>query len=235
MSTYLLWKMLEAGQTDSPTPRTVAELRTKFVQQLSEYSLDRQGVMDVTEPVKRASLKALLDLCIVSQQRHSVTQAAEDLIELSVEQQYRADGLIQAEIERYGEMVRDSLDQMAEDDLIYESDGENDNAQKKPEGAEFPKKYRPLTPAQQAAEYAFNDLISSFTRAICTEVIDLHHASTVLAHYDSLGPFYDECCNQLALALRHYGVLGDAADSVAGVVYESLKQVSHNLSCWKLS
>ena len=88
------------------------------------------------------------------------------------------------------------------------------------------KPYRPLTLAQHADEYGFNDLIASFSRAICTDVIDLHHASTILIHYGRFGAFYDECGKWLGDALKHFGVFDDEAHAAAGVVVESLKGVS---------
>ena len=223
LSTYLLWKLLEAGQKDIATPAAVADLRAGLVERVSEYALSQHGI-DATEAVRRASLKTLLDLRIVAQQRHLVSQDPADMIDLDIQAQYRCAGFIQGQIERYSDMVKDTMDEL-EDDLIYESDNEDEEAQRKQGADEKTRNYRPLTLEQQAAEYAFNDLISSFSRAICTDVIDLHHASTILAYYDSLGAFYNECGNQLSLALRHYGVLGEEGHAVAGVVFESLKQV----------
>ena len=83
-----------------------------------------------------------------------------------------------------------------------------------------------MTLAQHAAEYAFNDLIASFSRAICTDIVDLHHASTVLIHFDRFGAFYNECGKWLGDALRHYGIFGDKGHGAASVVIESLKGVS---------
>jgi cohesin complex subunit SA-1/2 len=226
LSTYLLWKTLEATASEATTSPAVADLQAAFVERISEYTLSQHGI-EATEAIRRASLKTLLDLRIVAQQRYLISQNPADLIEMDVQAQYRCAGFIQAQIERYVDMIKDSLDETEDDDYLHESDNEDEEAQKKQQDAgEKTKKYRPLTLEQQAAEYAFNDLISSFSRAICTDVIDLHHASTILAHYDSLGPFYNECGNQLCLALRHYGVLGGEGHAVAGVVFESLKQVS---------
>lgn len=85
---------------------------------------------------------------------------------------------------------------------------------------------RPQTTAEEATEYAFNDLIVTFSRAVCTDVIDLHHSSTVLSHYGRLGAFYDECAKVLGETLRLAGVQGQQGNAVAGVVVESLKNVS---------
>lgn len=88
------------------------------------------------------------------------------------------------------------------------------------------KSYRPRTLSQRTAEYAFHSLVACFCKAICVDVLDLHHASAVLTHYGRFGPFYDECCTMLGNALRHYGVYGDQGEAAAGVVSESLKAVS---------
>lgn len=192
------------------------------MRQLTDICIDGMGM--AREPVKRVGLKTLLDMAIVGQQRYLITKDASNLVELEVQAQYRAAGFLQGQIEKYSNMVKDSFDQL-EDEPIYESDDEDGNGQNNQENTDKIRKYRPLDQTQQAAEYAFNDFTSAFTRAICADVIDLHHASTLLAHYDSLGPFFDECCNQLSLALRHYGVLGGEDDRVASVVCESFVQV----------
>lgn len=82
-----------------------------------------------------------------------------------------------------------------------------------------------MTLAQHAATYAFNDLIVSFARAVCVDVLDLHHASTMLIHYDRFGPFYNECCRWLGDAIRQFGIIGDAGHAAAGVAVESFKGV----------
>lgn len=84
-----------------------------------------------------------------------------------------------------------------------------------------------MTLAQHAATYAFNDLVVSYARAICVDVLDIHHASTMLIHYDRFGPFYNECCRWLGDAIRQFGILGDAGHAAAGVAIESFKGVSH--------
>lgn len=85
--------------------------------------------------------------------------------------------------------------------------------------------FKPVTLAQHAATYAFNDLIVAFSRAICSDVLDIHHSSTVLSHYGRFGPFYNECCRILGGALRQQGILGGAGDAAVGVALESMKTV----------
>lgn len=86
--------------------------------------------------------------------------------------------------------------------------------------------FRPVTLAQHAATYAFNDLVVCYARAVCVDVLDLHHASTMLIHYDRFGPFFNECCRWLGDAVRQFEILGEAGHAAAGVAVESLKGVS---------
>lgn len=208
-----------------------------LVERATEYALGR-GLANIPDGIKTAAFKALLDLRIVAKNRYAATEDPVDEVELDIQAQYRCAGFVQAQIERYASMICASAE---DDDIVNESEDELDEEQPAvvgknrkatagrggnneiDESRSVP--FKPQTLAQHAAEYAFNDQIASFSRALCTDVIDLTHASTVLAHHDRFGPFYDECNKWLAEALRHYGILGDAGSAVAGVVTDSLKAV----------
>lgn len=233
LSIILLWKTVNLS-ADEQTPMAVIELRDMLVERATEYALGR-GLANIPDGVKTAAFKALLDLRIVAKNRFAATEDPVEEVELNIQAQYRCAGFVQAQIERYTSMIRLAED----DDIVNESEDELDDEQPAAGGKNrkaiavrggnydteetrsMP--FQPQTLAQHAAEYAFNDLIASFSRALCTDVIDLTHASMVLAHHDRFGPFYDECTKWLAEALRHYGVLGDAGSAVAGVVTDCLK------------
>lgn len=156
--------------------------------------------------------------------------------------QYRCAGFVQAEIERYASLFDPKGS--TGDDLVDENEDEegNDSVHVGEGSCESPllcssetmsayasmpsvTAFRPVTLAQHAATYAFNDLMVSYARAICVDVLDLHHASTMLIHYDRFGPFFNECCRWLGDAVRQFGVLGDAGHAAAAVAIESLKGV----------
>ena len=106
---------------------------------------------DLTQSLQ--AFKLLLDLRIVSKARHSMTNNSNDLVEMSIETQYRCAGFIQAEVERYAaglsehsEEVDDIMQETVEDDSDLE-DSENEiggkrgkiDQPKKPKGTDVTK------------------------------------------------------------------------------------------------
>lgn len=234
-----LWRITKIAPKEN-TPDSLLEERNTLVQQCQDYAIGELN--SASDAVKRTAFRLLLDLQIAAKARHSISEDANDLLTLSVQTQYRCAGFVQAEIERYASLFDPKGN--TSDELVDENEDEqgNDSVHVEEGSCESPLLYslktmsayasmpsvtafRPVTLAQHAATYAFNDLMVSYARAICVDVLDLHHASTMLIHYDRFGPFFNECCRWLGDAVRQFGVLGDAGHAAAGVAVESLKGV----------
>lgn len=234
-----LWRITQVQQDES-TPESLIEERNTLIQQCQDYAIG--DLNSASQGVKRTAFRLLLDLHITAKARYSISEDANDALTLSVQTQYRCAGFVQAEIERYAGFFNPKGN--ADDDLIDENedaDGNEAASEAVDSGkvaSQISKEcllnnpvytastFRPVTLAQHAATYAFNDLIVSYARAICVDVLDIHHASSMLIHYDRFGPFYNECCRWLGDAIRQFGILSDAGHAAAGVAIESFKGVS---------
>jgi cohesin complex subunit SA-1/2 len=174
---------------------------------------------------------------------------------LDDEAQYRCAGYIQAEIERFAELLVSTT----ADDAVEEA---SDSASDSDEGTPKAKKAKPKKKAKRAAdvqhdmgefsqsfgithahagadappppsvlqhEYAFLKVVASFLRAVCTGAINVRHGAVLLASYGRLGPAYDLCVKALIDALRDEGIRQGNGAIVSEAIVQAMREVSTRL------
>lgn len=177
-------------------------------------------------------------------------------LKMDDELQSRCSGFVQAELDRYSEVLhgtrperagsadRSGSDHSESDDderqtkkttkeksnktKVTPDDGEYVPPLRHPlltrfldETTKKPKAFQAL-----ALELAFEETISSFTRAITFNVIEMRHATTILSRYQQFGPFFDACAKTLAETLKDEALYGGDASATAQVVVDTLREVS---------
>lgn len=76
----------------------------------------------------------------------------------------------------------------------------------------------------------FERTISPFVRAIHSEVIDIRHASVILAHCDQFGAVFEQWAKILAQDLKDEAIYGSGAEMVARIIYEAYRDVRSSSS-----
>ena len=71
----------------------------------------------------------------------------------------------------------------------------------------------------------FERTISPFVRAIHSEVIDIRHASVILAHCDQFGAVFEQWAKLLAQDLKDEAIYGNGAMMVAKIIFEAYRDV----------
>ena len=56
-------------------------------------------------------------------------------------------------------------------------------------------------------------------------IIDIRHATIVLAHYGRFGPFFDNCAKVLTESLKDEGLYGENTVATTSVVVDTLREV----------
>lgn len=117
---YLLWQTATAPM-DEETPANVFEIRDSVIEKTTEIAIGEDSGYSIS--IRRNAFKTLLELCIAGKHRHAATGHQRDLIELSVQMQYRCAGFLETEVSRY---AASTTDQQDKDDLVREQDDEDD-------------------------------------------------------------------------------------------------------------
>ena len=79
-----------------------------------------------------------------------------------------------------------------------------------------------------AKEYAFNAVVTAFLRALRAGVINIRHATVLLAYYARLGPSFDLSTRFMVEILKEEGMYKSNGALVADVIVGALKEVSSN-------
>jgi cohesin complex subunit SA-1/2 len=183
---------------------------------------------------------------------------------LDDEAQYRCAGYIQAEIERFAELLASTATDDADDEA---SDSASDSEEGTPKAKKAkPKKKKnkraadvehdmgelsrssgiirahagadaPPPPSVLQHEYAFLKVVASFLRAVCTGAINVRHGAVLLASYGRLGPAYDLCVKALIDALRDEGIRQGNGAVVSEAIIQAIRDVSARLhdKVWPLT
>lgn len=172
------------------------------------------------------------------------------------ETQYRCAGYIQAEIERYAELLEDGDEEsgVSQHSGGSDEDGDEDDGrhptkagktrrreQVRNQGApriaycEFYCSYFAFLAKLNSRdllvrEYLFIEIISTFLRAIRAGVVRIQHGAIVLAHYGRLEVAFDVCSKIIVDVLRQETVMKENPDIVVTVVTQALEEVCSN-SC----
>ena len=95
---FILWKTA-AIPDGEPSSRALITLRDSIVEKTTELAIGQ--IDNVNDAVKRAAFRTLLELKIVAKHRSEVDESTAEFVDMTIEEQYRCSGFIQAEIERY--------------------------------------------------------------------------------------------------------------------------------------
>jgi cohesin complex subunit SA-1/2 len=79
---------------------------------------------------------------------------------------------------------------------------------------------------------AFNELVSTFVRAIHIGAVDISHSTSILSNYQRFGPLFDQCCRFISDTLREEGVYGGRGRTAADVAAQALEEVSELAALW---
>jgi cohesin complex subunit SA-1/2 len=86
---------------------------------------------------------------------------------------------------------------------------------------------KPKTLSELRSALAFNELVSTFVRALHVGAVDISHSVSILANYQRFGPLFDQCCRFISDALREQGVYGGRGRMAADVAAEALEEVTN--------
>ncbi|KAF8624731.1 hypothetical protein AX17_007062 [Amanita inopinata Kibby_2008] len=242
LTLHIMWKARGLTSTENPSPEEVkyreklVEQRDGLLEKLTEYAIGSNS--NTIESVKRSAFKNMLDLHVlftapqVDVDDEPMPIATVPLI-LDDETQYRCAGFIQAEIERYADLVADNQeDRLAEKDSGSDSERSHAEQQKAVTGKKqagqgaksAEKNSNVLSQAELEEEYVFIDLVTTFLRAIRTGTVHLRHGAVLLAHYGRLGHAFDACSKVVVDSLREEGLMYDNAEIVVEVVTHALQE-----------
>lgn len=173
---------------------------------------------------------------------------------LDDETQHRCAGYLQAEIERFVELLEDDATHTepkpATDDEQASADEEDERSKSKSketgkaaQGKKSQKKEGESRDARGKLfvanpvlvdtesrswlerEYLFIDVISTFLRAVRAGAINIQHGSVLLAHYGRLGVAFDTCVKVVVDILREEGLAGGNGEIIVAVVTKAVQEV----------
>jgi hypothetical protein len=84
---------------------------------------------------------------------------------------------------------------------------------------------KPKKLSELRAALEFNELVSTFVRAIHIGAVDMSHSASILANYQRFGSLFDQCCRFIADTLREEGVYGTKGRDAADVAAQALEEV----------
>ncbi|KAF5348797.1 hypothetical protein D9756_009780 [Leucocoprinus leucothites] len=255
LALHVIWKSkdmprAQPGKEFTPEEEkmrdVVKQQRDSLVEKLFEFAIGTQS--NTAEGVKRAAFKYLLDLYVL----FAPTQLNPDLefvqteetdpmsLTLDDETQYRCAGYIQAEIERFAELLEEDAaraetpSKRGSDDEHASGEDEDENARSKSKEKEKDKtRERKRSQRKEVdtesrswleREYLFIDVISTFLRAIRAGAISVNHGSVLLAHYGRLGVAFDTCVKVVVDVLREEGLVGDNGEIIVIVVTKAIQE-----------
>ncbi|XP_006455307.1 hypothetical protein AGABI2DRAFT_121237 [Agaricus bisporus var. bisporus H97] len=211
--------------------------RDSLVEKLSEFAIGTQS--NTAEGVKRAAFKYLLDLHVLFA---PVPKEAADsgdgdfTLTLDDETQHRCAGYLQAEIERFVELLEDDATHTepkpATDDEQASADEEDERSKSKSKetgkAAQGKKSQKKEVDTESRSwlerEYLFIDVISTFLRAVRAGAINIQHGSVLLAHYGRLGVAFDTCVKVVVDILREEGLAGGNGEIIVAVVTKAVQE-----------
>ncbi|KIL63611.1 hypothetical protein M378DRAFT_107004 [Amanita muscaria Koide BX008] len=256
LTLHIMWKARGLTATEDPSPEEskyrvkLLDQRESLLEKLVEYAIG--GRSNAVENVKRTAFKNLLDLHVLFSPVSAVDgdggllPTAVAPLTLEDEIQYRCAGYMQAEIERYAELV-------AEDEERRSTDKDKDSGDESGEGATptapetnsnsksragkkkavqnakalEKEKEKPSdipSRAELEQEYLFIDVVSTYIRAIRSGAIHIRHSGVLLAHYGRLGFAFDACTKVIVDVLREEGMMHENGDIVVIVVTQAMQE-----------
>ncbi|KAF8607344.1 hypothetical protein BDV93DRAFT_488383 [Ceratobasidium sp. AG-I] len=245
---YIAWKarlLQSSPPAEADKEATYEELRVArdtLAERLTEFAVGTQS--NTAEGVKRSAFQCLLNLYILFQPTRSAEEEPVSRqpipMELSDELQFRCAGFIQAEVERYVDLLDEERGGEAEGDSGSDdgsssglSDEDGTKAKKSKKGKKGGKKKaerdesqgsQTLPQARLEREYAFHLVISAFLRAIRTGAINIEHSAVLLGHYGRVSSVYDQCTKVIIEVLREEGMYGGNAEVVGRVLISALQE-----------
>ncbi|KAK2460025.1 hypothetical protein APHAL10511_007948 [Amanita phalloides] len=238
---HIMWKARGLTASEDPSQEEakyreqLVDQREGLLEKLVEYAIG--GRSNTVEAVKRSAFKNMLDLHVLFSPINAVDQEGAPLatamipLTLDDEIQYRCAGFMQAEIERYAELVAGTEERQGENESGSES--EDSAAQKtttsnKKQPAQAAKNAEKQTDIMSRAEleeeYLFIDVVSTYLRAIRVGTINVCHGAVLLAHYGRLGPAFDACIKIVIDVLREEGMVYGNAEDVVTVITQAMQE-----------
>ncbi|KAJ7094006.1 hypothetical protein B0H15DRAFT_799033 [Mycena belliarum] len=242
LTKHLIWKAKLLRIEGDPAEPTAEELRMRekireqrdsLLEKLAEYAVGTQS--NTAEAVTRTAFMCLMSV-------HILFGLEEKLhITLDDEVQFRCAGYVQAEIERYAEMLVDPEAEQ-DDDEDQDDEKENDSGDEGSDAGDESKKKEksktraqkkkkrsvrevdPTSTAQLLNEYLFIELIVAFLRAIQSGVVHVQHTAILLSHYGRLGATFDQFVKLIVEILREEGMGRGNGDVVVVVINQALRE-----------
>ncbi|KAG8960843.1 hypothetical protein FRC05_006541, partial [Tulasnella sp. 425] len=187
--------------------------------------------------VRRSAVKCLLILYTLFLPKQSdgaghPYPAASIPLEVSEEMQFRFEGFIEAEVERYADDLAEEEQETSEGDKgsdpadSDEGDGEGGENQQKKAKKVAKKNIDPdaVSQSRLEKEYVFTGTIAAFLSAMRAGIIQISHASKVLAYYGRLGMTYDQCMKVVIELLREEGMYKSRGFIVADVIKDAARE-----------
>ncbi|KAF9029519.1 hypothetical protein BDZ89DRAFT_1065307 [Hymenopellis radicata] len=230
LTLHIIWKsrgLASVSEEDTQYRETLEAQRSTLLEKLIEFAVGTQS--NTVEGVKRSAFKNLLNLHVLFSANQTTAADGTPLptaavaLSMDDETQYRCAGYIQAEIERYTELIADSDDEDKENATSADdSDSEaptrnkaNNKGKKTAKANKLNKKaqVKEDSRVRLEQEYAFIDVITTFLRAIRAGALQVRHGAVILAHY---GLIID--------VLREESIMNEEGDIIVLVATQALQE-----------
>ncbi|KAH9813993.1 hypothetical protein DFH28DRAFT_329820 [Melampsora americana] len=216
----------------------VLKFRDRFLDLMKEYAIDPE--CNACDNIKRAAFIHLLNIYMIS---YGSLMPDQLKIDCDQQTQFRCAGFIAAEIERFGNQMKEKAKEKGkwridDEEETEEEEEEVDRRGKKGKGKEKEKKvsradrqrmYRSSSFKELRIQEEFEMLMTTFTKAICCGVIDIQHSNVILAHFNRFGDVFDLGVEVLIGSLKGFcfgngEISGPKKEALAKTVSESFRE-----------
>ncbi|KAG8986084.1 hypothetical protein FRB93_005518 [Tulasnella sp. JGI-2019a] len=249
LTLHIAWKVRHLSGDDAnaeeevPLRKTIEEERDQLAETLDACAFGETSRAE--DGVRRSAFQCLLLLHTLFLPKQGDAEgkpyaAASIPMEMPEKMQYRVDGFMEAELERYADdlaeqnedandggeeegTVRGSSDEEEEESRTKTKGKKKQKAALKAKKAKAPSTSRLPQQTRLEREYMFISVIVSLLSALKAGVVNIRHASKPLAYYGRLGTSYDQCMKVIIELLREEGMYKSNGLVVAEVIKDAIK------------
>ncbi|EGG13105.1 uncharacterized protein MELLADRAFT_86914 [Melampsora larici-populina 98AG31] len=220
----------------------VSNFRDRFLDLMKEFAIDPECI--ACDNIKRAAFIHMLNIYLIS---YGTSMPDQLRIDCDQQTQFRCAGFIAAEIERFGNEMKEK--EYEKRRMRIDLDGEEEEEEeeeevnvggKKGKGKEKEKKlsqlarqrmYRTTSFKEIKNQEEFELLITTFTKSICCGIIEFEHSNLILSNFNRFGDVFDLSIEILMGSLKGFCFGNEKEiqferkkEGLAKTVSESLKE-----------
>ncbi|KAG8906784.1 hypothetical protein FRB99_006161 [Tulasnella sp. 403] len=238
LSFHIAWKVRSLPLADPVDDeevqkrKTLQEQRDLLVETLDTCAFGTSS--QACDAVKRSAFKCLLLLYTLFLPKQGDAEghpypASSMPLEMTEQMQYRLDGYVEAEVERYADDFveaneSDDENENADSDSGAEDGGEQTKSAKKVKRKKQTMSEPVMNQVRLEKEYIFTSLIASYLSAVKAGIINIRHTAKPLSYYGRLGATYDQCMKVVIELLREEGMYKSHGFDVADVIGSAVKE-----------